>query len=144
MNSIVLAGRLTADPEHRQTNSGIDVTSFTVAVNRPYSKNSEVQADFIPCVAWRGTANFVQQYFNKGDGVVLRGRLMSEKWVADDGANRISYKVQVENVEFPQGKKQSGNSQSNGYTQQPPATAPAVGSVTGEYVPMPEDNDLPF
>lgn len=127
MNSIVLAGRLTADPEHRQTNSGIDVTSFTVAVNRPYSKNSEVQADFIPCVAWRGTANFVQQYFNKGDGT-----------------NRISYKVQVDNVEFPQGKKQSGNSQSNGFTQQPQATAPAVGSVTGEYVPMPEDDDLPF
>lgn len=105
MNSIVLAGRLTAEPEHRQTNSGIDVTSFTVAVNRPYSKNSEVQAEFISCVAWRGTANFVHQYFNKGDGVVLRGRLMSEKWVADDGTNRISYKVQVENVEFPQGKK---------------------------------------
>lgn len=102
MNNIVLAGRLTKAPELKTTNSGVDVLPFTMAVNRAYAKsNDEVTADFIPCIAWRKTATFISKYFNKGDGIVIKGRLETRKWVDNNGNNRVSYEVIVENTEFP-------------------------------------------
>lgn len=132
MNNIVLAGRLTKAPELKATNSGVDVLPFTIAVNRAYAKsNDEVTADFIPCIAWRKTATFISKYFNKGDGIVIKGRLETRKWVDNNGNNRVSYEVIVENTEFPQGKSKN------------------IATATNTQIPsieenLPVDDDLPF
>ena len=132
MNNIVLAGRLTKAPELKATNSGVDVLPFTIAVNRAYAKsNDEVTADFIPCIAWRKTATFISNYFNKGDGIVIKGRLETRKWVDNNGNNRVSYEVIVENTEFPQGKSKNNTT----------ATNTPIRSMVDD---LPVDDDLPF
>lgn len=132
MNNIVLAGRLTKAPELKTTNSGVDVLPFTIAVNRAYAKsNDEVTADFIPCIAWRKTATFISKYFNKGDGIVIKGRLETRKWVDNNGNNRVSYEVIVENTEFPQGKSKNNTT----------ATNTPIPSMADD---LPVDDDLPF
>lgn len=132
MNNIVLAGRLTKAPELKTTNSGVDVLPFTIAVNRAYAKsNDEVTADFIPCIAWRKTATFISKYFNKGDGIVIKGRLETRKWVDNNGNNRVSYEVIVENTEFPQGKSKNNTT----------ATNTPTPSMADD---LPVDDDLPF
>lgn len=132
MNNIVLAGRLTKAPELKATNSGVDVLPFTIAVNRTYTKsNDEVTADFIPCIAWRKTATFISKYFNKGDGIVIKGRLETRKWVDNNGNNRVSYEVIVENTEFPQGKSKNNTT----------ATNTPIPSMADD---LPVDDDLPF
>jgi single-strand DNA-binding protein len=132
LNNIVLAGRLTKAPELKATNSGVDVLPFTIAVNRAYAKsNDEVTADFIPCVAWRKTATFISKYFNKGDGIVIKGRLETRKWVDNNGNNRVSYEVIVENTEFPQGKSKNNTT----------ATNTPIPSMADD---LPVDDDLPF
>lgn len=132
MNNIVLAGRLTKAPELKATNSGVDVLPFTIAVNRAYAKsNDEVTADFIPCIAWRKTATFISKYFNKGDGIVIKGRLETRKWVDNNGNNRVSYEVIVENTEFPQGKSKNNTT----------ATNTQIPSMADD---LPVDDDLPF
>lgn len=132
MNNIVLAGRLTKVPELKTTNSGVDVLPFTIAVNRAYAKsNDEVTADFIPCIAWRKTATFISKYFNKGDGIVIKGRLETRKLVDNNGNNRVSYEVIVENTEFPQGKSKNNTT----------ATNTPIPSMADD---LPVDDDLPF
>lgn len=132
MNNIVLAGRLTKAPELKATNSGVDVLPFTIAVNRAYAKsNDEVTADFIPCIAWRKTATFISKYFNKGDGIVIKGRLETRKWVDNNGNNRVSYEVIVENTEFPQGKSKNNTTAIN----------TPIPSMVDD---LPVDDDLPF
>lgn len=132
MNNIVLAGRLTKAPELKATNSGVDVLPFTIAVNRAYAKsNDEVTADFIPCIAWRKTATFISKYFNKGDGIVIKGRLETRKWVDNNGNNRVAYEVIVENTEFPQGKSKNNTT----------ATNTPIPSIEEN---LPVDDDLPF
>ena len=132
MNNIVLAGRLTKAPELKATNSGVDVLPFTIAVNRAYAKsNDEVTADFIPCIAWRKTATFISKYFNKGDGIVIKGRLETRKWVDNNGNNRVSCEVIVENTEFPQGKSKNNTT----------ATNTPIPSMVDD---LPVDDDLPF
>ena len=87
MNSICLMGRLTADPELKTTQSGVSVTSFSVAVDRAYrSKDQERQTDFINCVAWRQTAEFITRYFHKGNRIALQGSLQSRSYTANDGS----------------------------------------------------------
>jgi single-strand DNA-binding protein len=132
LNNIVLAGRLTKAPELKATNSGVDVLPFTIAVNRAYAKsNDEVTADFIPCIAWRKTATFISKYFNKGDGIFIKGRLETRKWVDNNGNNRVAYEVIVENTEFPQGKSKNNTT----------ATNTQIPSIEEN---LPVDDDLPF
>ena len=101
MNVISLIGRLTSDVELKQTQSGLSVCSFTVAVDRPKVKDT---TDFIPCVAWRNTAEFVSKYFSKGNRIALTGVLTSRKYQDQNGANRTAYEVVVDNVEFVENK----------------------------------------
>ena len=99
-----MCGRLARDPELKTTNSGTEVCNITVAVDRRIVKGQEKQTDFIDCSAWGKTGVFVNQYFKKGDGIVLEGRMESRKWVDKDGNNRASWDVNIDRVEFPQGK----------------------------------------
>lgn len=114
MNSIVLKGRLTSDIEVKQTQSGVAVTKFSVAVDRDFSKEKEV--DFIPCTAWRQTAEFLGKFFRKGQEILLSGRLLTNKFTDKDGNNRIGYDVMVDKVEFCGSKANNGGGEQGGFT----------------------------
>jgi single-strand DNA-binding protein len=116
LNDITLLGRLTRDPELRRTGSGIAVANFIVAVERDFAgPNKEKETDYIDCVAWRNTGEFVNKYFRKGSMIAVKGRLEIRKWTDKDGNSRKSAEVNVENAYFGGSKNDSGNS---GYTGQ--------------------------
>ena len=102
MNKVVLVGNLVRDPEMRTTQSGIACCNFTVAVSRKYSnqQTGQREADFINCVAWRQTAEFVQKYFSKGNKIGLSGSLQTRSYDARDGSKRYVTEVLVDDVEF--------------------------------------------
>ena len=111
LNHITIMGRLTRDPELRRTGSGIAVASFTVAVDRDFSgKDSEKETDFIDCVAWRNTGEFVSKYFTKGRMIVVSGRLQIRNWNDKDGNKRRSAEVVADSCYFGDSKKDGDNS----------------------------------
>lgn len=111
LNHITIMGRLTRDPELRRTGSGIAVASFTVAVDRDFSgKDSEKETDFIDCVAWRNTGEFVSKYFAKGRMIVVSGRLQIRNWNDKDGNKRRSAEVVADSCYFGDSKKDGDNS----------------------------------
>ena len=106
MNKTIITGRLTKDPELKTSQSGIAVTNFSVAVDRPMAKEKAV--DYFDCVAFRKTAEFVNKYFFKGKPILIEGHMQSRKW-EKDGVKRTSWELVVDNVEFIGGdKKQAG------------------------------------
>ena len=105
INNVVLTGRLSRDPEIKQTQSGVSVCNFCVAVDRQYKSGEEKICDFINCVAWRGTADFVSKWFHKGDGIGVTGSIQTRKWVTDGGENRYATEVLCQQVSFLDGKK---------------------------------------
>lgn len=108
LNHIVLMGRLTADPILRRTSSGTAVAEFTLAVDRDYGKDSGKETDFITCVAWRGTAEFVSKYFSKGQMAVVSGRLQIRSWEGKDGKKQRSAEVVADNIYFGEAKRAGG------------------------------------
>ena len=112
LNHIVLMGRLTRDPELRMTQSQTQVASFTLAVDRDFGgrDGGEKQTDFIDCVAWRQTGEFVSKYFRKGSMIVVSGRLQSRKWQDRDGNNRTNWEINADNVYFGESRRDSGDS----------------------------------
>ena len=100
LNIITIHGRLTADPELRQTPSGVSVCSFTVAVDRSFSKGEDKITDFFNCTAWRGLADTISNYFTKGKEIVVQGAMQSEKYEDKDGNNRIAWKLIANSVDF--------------------------------------------
>ena len=116
LNHIVIMGRMTNDPELRRTGNGTAVVSFTLAVERDYSKEEKV-TDFIDCVAWKNTAEFVSKYFSKGRMAVVSGSLQIRGWTDKDGNKRRTAEVIADNIYFGDSKKDSDNSgNDNGYT----------------------------
>lgn len=138
LNHIVIMGRLARDPESRTTQSGVSVCNFTVAVDRDYKNGDEKVTDWIDCVAWRGTAEFVQKYMSKGRMVVVSGSLQSRKWQDKEGNNRTSWEVQAQNVYFADSKR-DGDSGSGGGS-----PAPASPDVTYDELGDAQDGELPF
>ena len=120
LNHIVVMGRLTRDPELRRTGSGVAVTSFTVAVDRDFGnrESGERETDFIDCVAWRQTGEFVSKYFAKGRMAVVSGRLQIRNWTDKEGNKRRTAEVVADNVYFGDSKKddQGSNSSYGGNT----------------------------
>lgn len=110
LNHIVIMGRLGKDPELRRTQSGVAVATFNVAVDRDFKDKATGQraTDWITCVAWRSTAEFVEKYFAKGSQVLVAGRLQMRNWTDKDGNKRISAEVQAENVYFAGAKTEGG------------------------------------
>jgi single-strand DNA-binding protein len=117
MNKVILIGRLCADPEFRQTTSGIAVCRIRLAVDRPKQKDQEQQADFVNCTAWRNTAEFISRYFTKGQKIIVEGSLRNNDYTDNNGVKHYSMEVQIQNVEFGESKGSDG-----GYQQQ---SAPA-------------------
>ena len=111
LNHITIMGRLTRDPELRRTGSGIAVASFTVAVDRDFGgrDGGEKETDFIDCVAWRQTGEFVSKYFTKGRMIVVSGRLQIRSWTDKDGNKRRTAEVVADNVYFADSKKDAGD-----------------------------------
>ena len=109
LNHITVMGRLTRDPEMRTTQSGVSVVSFTVACDRDFGgrDGGERQTDFIDCVAWRSTGEFVSKYFHKGSMIVVSGRLQSRKWQDREGNNRTSWEINADNVYFGESRRDS-------------------------------------
>ena len=120
LNHITIMGRLTRDPELRRTGSGVAVASFTLAVDRDFGKNEngERETDFIDCVAWRQTGEFVSKYFTKGRMAVVSGRLQIRSWTDKDGNKRRTAEVVADNVYFGESRRSSegGNSSYGGNT----------------------------
>ena len=109
LNHIVIMGRLVRDPELRRTGSGIAVASFTVAVDRDFGgkDGGEKETDFIDCVAWRKTGEFVSKYFKKGSMIAVKGRLQIRNWNDKDGNKRKSAEVVADNCYFAESKRDS-------------------------------------
>lgn len=133
LNHITIMGRLTRDPELRYTQSGVAVTSFTVAVDRDYTSGSgERGTDFIDCVAWRQGGEFVSKYFAKGQMIVVDGRLQSRKWQDRDGNNRTSWEVIADHTYFGTAKSE-GSQQSYGGAYSHPSGGYSAPPPSGSY-----------
>lgn len=107
-NKVMLGGRLTADPENRQTDTGISVTRFTVAVNRKQAKDKEQTTDFFNVTAWRATADFVAKFFSKGSSIFIVGTLQNRSWTDTDGNKRYATDIVADEVSFVDSKSESG------------------------------------
>lgn len=125
MNKVILIGRLCADPEFRQTTSGIPVCRFRIAVNRPKRKDADQEADFISCTAWRATAEFISRYFTKGSKIVVEGQLRNNDYTDSNGVKHYGMDVLIDNVEFGESKAASSGSSSGGYQQSGYAAQPS-------------------
>ena len=135
LNHIVIMGRLTRDPELRRTGSGIAVTSFTVAVDRDFAPKdgSERETDFIDCVAWRSTGEFVSKYFTKGSMAVVSGRLQIRGWTDKDGNKRRTAEIVADNVYFGESKR--SEQRSGGYEAPMSVPAPSYGGYNAPAAP---------
>ena len=154
LNHITIMGRLTRDPELRRTGSGIAVASFTVAVDRDFAsrESGERETDFIDCVAWRQTGEFVSKYFTKGRMAVVSGRLQIRSWTDKDGNKRRTAEVVADNVYFGDSRRDgdAGNSSygGNSYGSAPAAnygySAPAQSPASDFAMLDDDDAQLPF
>ena len=150
LNKVILCGRLCADPELKQTPSGVSVVSFTLAVNRRYASKNDAQsgpqADFISLVAWRQTAEFIQRYFRKGSSLCVTGSIQTRKWQDQSGQNRYATEVVVDDAMFVDSRNESGD-MGSGYTTDAYGSAPSYSSNVGTAPNFEEhntDDDLPF
>lgn len=133
LNKITLMGRLTKDPEMRYTQNQTPIASFALAVERdfPDKDTGGKQADFINCIAWRNTADFISKYFKKGTMAVVSGRLQIRNWKDKNGDNRQAAEVVVDSIYFGEGKKTDSNEQS-------------AEDYQPKFQELSNDGDLPF
>ena len=149
LNKVVLAGRLTAEPELKQTNTGIPVVSVNLAVNRRRARTgdqNEQQTDFITIVAWRQTAEFISKYFRKGSAICVTGSIQTRTWTDQQGQKRYSTEVVVDDAMFVDSRNESGD-MGTGYTTDAYGSAPSYSSNVGTAPNFEEhntDDDLPF
>lgn len=141
LNKVIIGGRLTADPESRQTQSGISVVTFTVAVNRQYSKDEQREADFLNVTAWRATADFVARYFRKGSAICVCGSLRTRSYTAQDGSSRHVTEILADDVMFVDSKDEATGTQPGSAGYIPPAYTQ---SNSPKFEELKTDDDLPF
>lgn len=147
INIVIVMGRITADPELRTSNSGISYCRFSVAVDRAYKSGDEKKTDFINCVAWRQTAEFISRYFTKGSMIALQGSLQQESYTDRDGNKRTSYTVSVEKASFTGSKRESAAEPDIEPAEPAPSSRPARGRNTQPVDPAivaELEDDLPF
>ena len=132
-NKAILGGRLTADAELKQTPSGVSVCTFSIAVNRKGGKDAEQKTDFINCVAWRNTAEFISKYFKKGSCILVVGNIQNRSWQDGNGIKRYATEVIVDEVNFVDSKGETSNG----------GATPYSADVTA-FEEMTADDDLPF
>lgn len=150
-NKTILGGRLTADPELKTTPSGLYVTTFTIAVNRPGAKDGEVKADFFNVTAWRQTAEFVCKYFRKASSICVEGSLQNRSW-EKDGQKHYATEIKADRAYFVDSKNESPAGAA--YAPTHPTTAPAPSSYVPDnytqtapapnFEELPDDEELSF
>ena len=143
LNKVVLAGRITADPELKQTPNGVSVLRFTLAVNRRFSKNNEQgeqQTDFITMVAWRQTAEFISKYFRKGSAICVTGSIQTRSWQDQQGQRRYATEVVADEAMFVDSRGESGSNDSFGQT----PSFSSTGAIAPNFEDHNTDDDLPF
>ena len=147
-NKAILIGRLTADPELKQTQSGISVCGFRIAVDRRYSgRDGERKADFINITSWRQQAEFVCRYFHKGDPIGVEGSIQTRNYEDKNGNKREAVEVVSDNIFFVGGKSSNSGSGNQSYSRPAPAAPaePAYSSgAASDFEEVDSDNDLPF
>ena len=145
LNKVILGGRLTADPELKQTQSGIAVVTFRMAVNRRASSGQQPEVDFFTVTAWRSTAEFVNRFFKKGSSICVIGSIQNRSWTDQQGQKRYMTDIVAEEVQFVDSRSESQTTQ-GGYA--PDAYgAPAYSSPMGsapKFEEIKTDDDLPF
>ena len=151
LNKVVLAGRITSDPELKQTPNGVSVLSFRLAINRRTSsrngEQSEPQTDFISMVAWRQTAEFISKYFRKGSAICVTGSIQTRSWQDQQGQRRTTTEVVVDDAMFVDSRSESGNAQGGSYVPDAYNATPAYSSNAGaapNFEELNTDDDLPF
>ena len=135
-NKAILGGRLTADPELKQTQSGTPVCTFNIAVNRKGNKDGQQQSDFISCVAWKERAELISKYFRKGSSICIVGEIQTRKWQDGNGNNRYATEVIVNEVNFVDSKSDNSSAST-------PTYAPSAYKVPSFEASDPDDS-LPF
>ena len=145
LNRIILMGRLTRYPELRQTQSGVSVANFSLAVDRDFKDKAtgEKGTDFIDIVAWRQTAEFVSRFFTKGRMAVVEGRLQLRDWTDKDGNKRRTAEVLAEHVYFGDSKRDAEGGAESGGAYTPPPAEPGSGGAEFEEL-TDDDGELPF
>lgn len=138
LNKVIMSGRLTADPELKQTPSGKTVTNFSLAQNK--GKDETLYINF---TAWSGTADFICKYFKKGDGIEVEGHL-SVRVYEKDGVKRTAYEVVCEHVDFPVGKKGDGGQAVTDGGQAMSAVPQYTNASSADFEEISDDEDLPF
>lgn len=139
-NKVILIGHLTADPELKQTQSGVSVTSFSIGVNRRFkSENGQQDCDFITVVAWRNTAEFITRYFRKGQPILVCGQLQTRTWTDNQGSKRYATEVVADEANFVAPQEQAS-------TNAAPAYNPYERNEyqQAQYEEIPSDESLPF
>ncbi|MBR5307002.1 MAG: single-stranded DNA-binding protein [Oscillospiraceae bacterium] len=146
MNKAILMGRLTRDPELRHTGSGTPVCSFSIAIDNGYGDNR--QTDFINCVAWNKTAEFVEKYFTKGRMIIVVGRISTRTWEGQDGKKNYVTEVVASEVSFGESKRAADD---NGYSAPQrqdfgaDTNVPEMPADTeDDFVALETNDDLPF
>ena len=138
-NKVILMGRLTSDPELKQSQNGVSVTSFNIAVDRKYGE--EKQADFFTIKAWRSTAEFICKYFNKGSAILVVGELQNRSWTDKEGNKRYATEVVASEACFCESKK---NSEGNSYSDNQGGSQVKFEAPTPNFEAISPDDDLPF
>lgn len=158
LNKVILGGRLVADPELKTTQGGVSVISFAIAVNRNYrnKETGESQADFIDCTAWRQQAELISRYFRKGSSICVIGSLQKRKWQDQNGQNRYSTEVVVDEVNFvdsksegPVASQNAGQYNAQAQSQYVPENygAPSFNTQSAQspkFEQIADDDELPF
>lgn len=140
MNKVILGGRLTADVEQQTTPNGVAVAKFSIAINRRSSKDDR-QTDFINCVAWRQTAEFIAKYFRKGSSICVVGNIQSRTWTDNNGGKRYATEVIADEVLFVDSKSDNAPATDNAPD---PYVPTAYTSPEPHFESVPNDDDLPF
>ena len=137
-NKVILVGNMTSDPELKQTQGGLSVSSFSIAVNRRFSKDGEQSCDFINIVAWKQQAEFVCKYFKKGQPILVCGQLQTRTWTDNQGNKRYATEVVADEVTFV------GNNSTNTEAKSQPYVPSAYTTNNQNFEEIPNDGSLPF
>lgn len=146
-NRAIVMGRLTADPELRQTPNGVTVTSFSIAVDRRFSSGGERQTDFLDIVAWRQTAEFICRYFSKGRPILIEGSIQVRQFTDKQGQSRRAWEIVADNAAFTESKNASGGPSGGGSQMTAPPSEPPAAYSSGsvdDFAEIDDDGDLPF
>lgn len=136
-NKAIIGGRLTADVEMKVTPSGVSVCTFSIAVNRKGGKDAEPKTDFINCVAWRNTADFIGKYFSKGSSILVVGNIQNRSWQDNNGNKRYATEVIVDEVNFVDSKGEANGAGAIG-------GGVPYGADNVNFEEMTADDSLPF